>query len=105
VSSPAYMIARISVSDIEGYAKYTSQTPAIAAEYGGEFIVRAGRHVYREGSGGERIVVMRFPSIVYRRRTACSCAAQQSACAVGRVDGCRALVGRVAACCSLHLAF
>jgi uncharacterized protein (DUF1330 family) len=62
VSAPAYIIARIDVTDADGYAKYTSQTPDIAAKYGGEFIVRAGKHAYREGDGPSRIVVIRYPS-------------------------------------------
>ena len=62
MSAPGYIIARISVTNPKGYAKYVAQTPDLAAKFGGEFIVRAGQHVYREGTGGDRVVVIRFPS-------------------------------------------
>ncbi|MBB5514896.1 uncharacterized protein (DUF1330 family) [Rubricella aquisinus] len=62
MSAPGYIIARIEVTDAEGYSKYTAQTPGIAAKFGGKFIVRAGQHNYREGDGPSRIVVIRFPS-------------------------------------------
>lgn len=62
MSPPGFIIARIAVQNPEGYAKYVAQTPDLAAEFGGVFVVRAGRHDYREGAGGDRIVVIRFPS-------------------------------------------
>lgn len=62
MTTPAYIIARIEVSDAAGYANYTAHTPGIARKFGGEFIVRAGKHEYREGDGPSRIVVIRYPS-------------------------------------------
>lgn len=57
-----YIIARIDVHDLETYAKYTAQTPIVAAQYGGEFLVRGGQCEQAEGQGRSRQVVIRFPS-------------------------------------------
>ena len=57
-----YIIARIDVHDAETYAKYTAQTPIVAAQFGGEFIVRGGQCEQAEGAGRARQVVIRFPS-------------------------------------------
>lgn len=38
-----YLVAQIDVHDTETYAKYTAQTPGIAAPHGGQFIVRGGK--------------------------------------------------------------
>ncbi|WP_316013209.1 DUF1330 domain-containing protein [Roseobacter sp. HKCCA0434] len=56
----AYIIARIEVTDAEAYAKYASQTVALAEKFGGEFLVKAGAMVQKEGSGPQRHVVIRF---------------------------------------------
>ena len=47
-----YIIARIDVHDAETYAKYTAQTPIVAAQFGGEFIVRGGQCEQAESAGG-----------------------------------------------------
>ena len=58
-----YLIAQIDVHDPETYAKYTAQTPGIAASYGGKFIVRAGQWECLEGDvKGPRMVMIEFPS-------------------------------------------
>ena len=58
-----YMVGQIDVHDPETYAKYTAQTPGIAASYGGKFIVRAGQLETLEGAAaGPRVVVIEFPS-------------------------------------------
>ena len=58
-----YLIAQIDVHDPETYAKYTAQTPGIAASYGGKFIVRAGQLETLEGAAaGPRGVGIEFPS-------------------------------------------
>jgi len=61
---PAYLIARVSVSDPQQYKQYTDRTPGVIAKFGGKFIVRGGQIVNLEGppeSG--RIVVIEFPSL------------------------------------------
>ena len=58
-----YLIAQIDVHDPDSYARYTAQTPGIAASYGGKFIVRAGQLETLEGAAaGPRVVVIEFPS-------------------------------------------
>ncbi len=59
---PAYVIVHLDVTDPEGYGKYTAQTPASVAAFGGEFLVRGGRSRDAEGTfPGSRHVVLRFP--------------------------------------------
>ncbi|MDP6831945.1 MAG: DUF1330 domain-containing protein [Alphaproteobacteria bacterium] len=58
-----YLIAQIDVHDLDAYSKYTAQTPGIAADYGGKFIVRAGQCEALEGPApGPRVVMIEFPS-------------------------------------------
>lgn len=61
----AYLIAQVRVDDPEGYKQYTARTPALVAKWDGEFIVRGGRMEVVEGPPaiGERVVVIRFPSM------------------------------------------
>lgn len=64
----AYVIARIRVTDPEGYAKYAAQTVALAQQFGGEFLVKGGPMIQKEGSGPDRHVVIRFPSVTDAER-------------------------------------
>ena len=58
-----YVIAQINVIDPDGYAVYVKQVQATIDVYGGEFLVRGGRHESHEGiPPGDRNVVIRFPS-------------------------------------------
>jgi uncharacterized protein (DUF1330 family) len=56
-----YIIARIDVTDPEEYARYTAVTPGLAAEFGGRFIARGGRHEALEGPARSRNVLIEFP--------------------------------------------
>lgn len=56
----AYIIGRIDVTDDNEYRKYAAGTPALAAQYGGRFIVRSGRHEALEGDARSRNVVIEF---------------------------------------------
>lgn len=61
---PAYIIARIRVTDPSKYAEYMKATPAAIAKHGGRFIVRGGAVVNLEGAEEtSRLVVLEFPSI------------------------------------------
>lgn len=61
---PAYLIARVEVTDWERYREYTQATPAAIARYGGKFIVRGGETVSLEGEAeSRRLVVIEFPSL------------------------------------------
>ena len=58
---PAYVIARVKVTDPEQYDRYKALTPAAVAAHGGKFIVRGGRHEVLEGPADDRrIVVLEF---------------------------------------------
>ena len=58
-----YIIARIDVHDAETYAKYTAQTPIVAAQFGGEFLARGGHVEVMEGETRDRCVIIRFPDM------------------------------------------
>ena len=61
---PAYIIARVNVTDPEQYEKYKLLSPAASAEFGGTFIVRGGAHEVLEGEPDDRrIVVLEFPTV------------------------------------------
>ena len=57
----AYVIARVEVTNPEGYAEYARQTVAQAEKFGGKFLVKAGAYQQMEGSGPDRHVVVEFP--------------------------------------------
>ena len=58
-----YVIAQITVTDVETYPKYVAMVQPIIAKFGGEFIVRGGKSESHEGTPpGDRNVVIRFPS-------------------------------------------
>jgi uncharacterized protein (DUF1330 family) len=64
VNMPAYLIARVQVTDWERYRKYTQATPAAIEKYRGRFIVRGGETVSLEGPPETgRLVVIEFPSL------------------------------------------
>jgi uncharacterized protein (DUF1330 family) len=61
---PAYMIARVKVTDPEQYKKYIAVTPGIIEKFGGRFIARGGEAVTLEGPQETgRIVVIEFPAL------------------------------------------
>ena len=63
MSAPAYLIVEMNITDMERYKEYMAQAPACVKEYGGEYIVRGGRHETLEGDWQpHRMAVLRFPS-------------------------------------------
>jgi len=61
---PAYIIARVDVTDWDRYREYTKATPAAIAHFGGRFIVRGGEMLTLEGPEEmRRLVVIEFPSL------------------------------------------
>ena len=64
-----YWIARVDVSNEEGYRLYAEANPAIFKKYGGRFVVRGGRYECPEGSSRSRNVVIEFPD--YAAALAC----------------------------------
>ncbi|MFO1280921.1 MAG: DUF1330 domain-containing protein [Burkholderiales bacterium] len=60
---PAYIIARVNVTDWERYKEYMKLTPGAIARHGGKFIVRGGEIETLEGPAEtHRVVVIEFPS-------------------------------------------
>jgi uncharacterized protein (DUF1330 family) len=57
-----YWIARVDVSDLEGYQAYIAANARPLAKYGARFLVRGGRFENPEGSSRARNVVLEFPS-------------------------------------------
>jgi uncharacterized protein (DUF1330 family) len=65
---PAYVIARVQVTDPGRYRAYTDRTPAVIAAYGGRFLARGGEMVTLEGpEEAGRVVLLEFPSMVQAR--------------------------------------
>ena len=61
---PAYIIARVEVTDWTRYREYTKATPAAIARYGGKFIVRGPEIISLEGEPeSRRLVVIEFPNL------------------------------------------
>ena len=60
---PAYLIARVEISDPGQYAEYIAAAPAVVAQHGGRFVVRGGEVTTLEGPASDaRWVVVEFPS-------------------------------------------
>lgn len=57
-----YWIAHVDVRDTEQYKAYVAANAQPLAEFGGRFLVRAGRAENPEGSARSRNVVIEFPS-------------------------------------------
>ena len=61
---PAYVIARVEVTDWDKYNEYLKVGPGTLAQYGGRFIARAGEVVTLEGpEETRRMVILEFPSM------------------------------------------
>lgn len=61
---PAYIVARVEVTDWDQYREYTKATPAAISRYGGKFIVRGGTILTLEGEPeNRRLVVIEFPTL------------------------------------------
>ena len=61
---PAYLIARVEVTDWTRYREYTKATPGAIARHGGKFIVRGGDITCLEGEAeSRRLVILEFPSL------------------------------------------
>jgi uncharacterized protein (DUF1330 family) len=67
-AAKGYVIAEITVIDAEAYKQYAAAVPAIAAKFGGKYLVRGGQTVAIEGEPPEgRIVVLEFESLAAAR--------------------------------------
>lgn len=64
----AYLVANITVTNPERFAAYSAAVPAIVAQYGGRYLVRAGAVHPKEGALGlDRFVVIEFPTMAEAR--------------------------------------
>jgi uncharacterized protein (DUF1330 family) len=60
----AYVIAKVKVTDWDGYKEYMKLTPATVEKFGGRFVVRGGQMITLEGpETTERIVLIEFTSL------------------------------------------
>ena len=60
----AYVIVDMKISDPQQYKGYMAAAPAAVKAFGGEYLVRGGRHVVMEGQWQPtRIAMLRFPSL------------------------------------------
>ncbi|MBR0799881.1 DUF1330 domain-containing protein [Bradyrhizobium jicamae] len=64
-----YWVARVDVSNEEGYKPYAVANPGIFQKFGGRFIVRGGKFNNPEGQSRSRNVVIEFPD--YETAMAC----------------------------------
>jgi uncharacterized protein (DUF1330 family) len=65
----AYLIAEISVTDVDGYEEYKRLAEASVSAYGGSYIVRGGEVDSLEGDAVEgRVIVLEFPDLHTARR-------------------------------------
>lgn len=64
-----YWIARVDVSDEEGYRAYAVANAAIFKKFGGKYVIRGGRLDSVEGTARARNVVIEFPD--YATALAC----------------------------------
>jgi uncharacterized protein (DUF1330 family) len=60
---PAYLIVEMKISDPEQYKQYMAEAPAAVKAFGGEYLVRGGKHEALEGDWmPARVAMLRFPS-------------------------------------------
>lgn len=64
-----YWIARVDVSDEEGYRPYAVANAAIFKKFGGKYVIRGGQLDSVEGTARARNVVIEFPD--YATALAC----------------------------------
>jgi uncharacterized protein (DUF1330 family) len=63
-----YVIALVSVTDVDRYAEYRMLASDAIAAYGGTVLVRGGQSEILEGLGPARIVVVEFADIETARQ-------------------------------------
>ena len=63
MTTPAYVIVDMKVSDAEQYKLYMAAAPAAVKAFGGEYLVRGGKFEVLEGQWQPaRVAMLRFPS-------------------------------------------
>jgi len=62
--APGYVVVQVSVADPVAYRAYVAAVTPVTAKFGGEYLTRGGASETVEGTApGERVVVIRFPSL------------------------------------------
>ena len=63
MTAPAYLMVEMHITDPEQYKHYMAAAPAAVKAFGGEYLVRGGRHETLEGDWKpHRVAMLRFPS-------------------------------------------
>jgi uncharacterized protein (DUF1330 family) len=63
MTAPAYVIVEMHITDMEQYKQYMAAAPATIRAFGGEYLVRGGKHESLEGDWKpHRVAMLRFPS-------------------------------------------
>jgi uncharacterized protein (DUF1330 family) len=63
MTAPAYLIVEMNITDMEQYKQYMAEAPAAVKAFGGEYLVRGGKHEALEGDWTpHRVAMLRFPS-------------------------------------------
>ena len=63
MGAPGYLIVEMQITDPEQYKQYMAAAPAVVKSFGGEYLVRGGRHETLEGDWQpDRVALLRFPS-------------------------------------------
>jgi uncharacterized protein (DUF1330 family) len=57
-----YWIARITVTNPEGYAVYAGKSGPAVTKYGGRYLARGGKHTAVQGEARDRNVIVEFPT-------------------------------------------
>jgi uncharacterized protein (DUF1330 family) len=58
-----YLLVTMNISDPERYKQYMAEAPNAVKAFGGEYLVRGGKHETLEGEWDpHRVAVLRFPS-------------------------------------------
>jgi uncharacterized protein (DUF1330 family) len=64
-----YWIARVDVSNEDGFKPYAAANQAIFKKFGARYVVRGGKYEKQEGSARSRNIVLEFPD--YATALAC----------------------------------
>lgn len=66
---PAYLIAKIEITNPAGFEAYRAAVPAVIAQYGGRYVVRGGTPEIAEGKlFFERLTIVEFPTMEALKR-------------------------------------
>ena len=82
MTTTAYWIGRVEVTNMDEYKNYVALNGAAFSKYGARFLVRGGSFEVAEGGAKSRNVVIEFPS--YEQAVACYHSPEYSAAIAAR---------------------